>query len=109
MGIRRAVRLNDREVGSSAEHGNLLTIPNMAHRANRAPKVVQSDQTSDFATSTMLRNEEVRRAVTKAVRSLVLQVTYKTEITLIVVSLLSLLGTGRWGYFHRRGSGKIKR
>ena len=71
-GIRRAVRLNDREIGSSAEHGNLLTIPNMAHRANRAPKVVQSDQTSDFATSIMLRNEEVRRAVTKAVRSLVL-------------------------------------
>jgi hypothetical protein len=51
----------------------------------------------------MLRNEEVRRAVTKAVRSLVLQVTYNMEITLIVVSLLSLLGTGRWGYFRRRG------
>jgi hypothetical protein len=57
------VRLNDREIGSSAEHGNLLTIPNMAHRANRAPKVVQSDQTSDFATSIMLRNEEVSRSV----------------------------------------------
>ncbi len=103
MGIRRAVRLNDREIGSSAEHGNLLTIPNTAHRANRVPKVVQSDQTSDFATSIMLRNEEVRRAVTKAVRSLVLQVTYNMEITLIVVSVLSLLSTGRWGYFRRRG------
>jgi hypothetical protein len=103
MGIRRAVRLNDREIGSSAEYGNLLTIPNMAHGANRSPKVVQSDQTSDFATSIMLRNEEVRRAVTKAVRSLVLQVTYYMEITLIVFSLLSLLGTGRWEYFRHRG------
>jgi hypothetical protein len=102
MGIRRAVRFNDREIGSSAEHGNLRTTQ-IWHRANRAPKVVQSDQTSDFATSIMLRNEEVRRAVTKAVRNLVLQVTYNIEITLIVVSLLSLLGTGRWGYFRRRG------
>jgi hypothetical protein len=103
MGLRRALRLNDREIGSSAEHGNLLTIPNMAHRANRAPKVVQCDQTSDFATSIMLRNEEVRRAVTKAVRSLVLQVTYNMEITWIVVSLLSLLGTRLWDAFVTAG------
>jgi hypothetical protein len=78
----------------SAEQGNLLTIPNMAHRTNRAPKVVQSDQTSDFATSIMLRNEEVRRAVTKAVRSFVLQVTYNLEITLIVVSSRFCSSTG---------------
>src|SRR5258707_6578117 len=68
-----ARRQGDRQ---SAEQGIFPTIPNMAHRTKRASKVVQSDQTSDFAASIMLRDEEVRRAVTKAVRSFVSQVTY---------------------------------
>jgi hypothetical protein len=60
-------------------------------------KVVQCDQTSVFASSRMLRSEEVIRPLQRSVQLPLIGEGHMSTI-LIIILVLFLLGGGGWGY-----------